>query len=208
MFVSSMALGQNRPTETRLVTTDSRDRMTFTLKAGLNFANIYDSRTEDFDADGKIGFVGGAAIGIPIGRFLGIQPEVLFSQKGFRGKGRLGGNTYDLTRTSNFIDVPLQLALKPFDFLTILAGPQYSYLIGQKDVFSANNLEITQQEEFDNDNIRNNIFGFVAGVDVHIRHIVIGTRFGWDLVNNHGDGSSSTPRYRNAWLQATVGYTF
>lgn len=208
MFVTGLAMGQVSETETRIVTTDSRDIMTFTLKAGLNYSNVFDSRTDDFSADGKYGFAGGAALSIPIGRFLGIQPEVLFSQKGFKGKGRLLGNTYTLTRTSNFIDVPLQVALKPTEFLTILAGPQYSYLISQKDVFSDNNLEYTQQEEFDNDNIRDNIFGFVVGLDVRVQHIVLGARFGWDIMNNHGDGTSSSPRYRNTWFQATLGYTF
>jgi hypothetical protein len=43
---------------------------------------------------------------------------------------------------------------------------------------------------------------------VNLDHTVIGARAGWDLSNNNGNGTSSTPRYKNAWVQATVGYRF
>jgi hypothetical protein len=33
-------------------------------------------------------------------------------------------------------------------------------------------------------------------------------RGSWDLKNNNGDGTSTTPRYKNVWYQATVGYRF
>ena len=29
---------------------------------------------------------------------------------------------------------------------------------------------------------------------------------GWDVQNNHGDDTSTTPTYRNAWYQATIGF--
>ena len=59
---------------------DNREEVTFALKAGLNFSNVYNTQSEDFRADGKFGFAGGAALTIPISKFLGIQPEVLVSQ--------------------------------------------------------------------------------------------------------------------------------
>jgi hypothetical protein len=37
---------------------------------------------------------------------------------------------------------------------------------------------------------------------------VIGARVGWDLMQNNGDGSSSTIRYKNVWYQATIGFRF
>jgi hypothetical protein len=36
-----------------------------------------------------------------------------------------------------------------------------------------------------------------------MNNIVIGARAGWDLLNNKGDGTSTTPRYKNMWYQAT-----
>lgn len=188
--------------------TDNREEFRFGFKAGANFSNVYDSKSEDFDAEGKLGFAGGVSLSIPINKYFGVQPEVLFSQKGFKGSGTMFGFDYSFKRTTSFIDIPLQFALKPSEFITILAGPQYSYLLKQKDEFNSSLFSDSQEEEFDNDNIRKNIFGFVGGVDINIKHIVLGARVCWDLTDNHGDGSSSTPRYKNVWLQATLGYNF
>jgi hypothetical protein len=189
-------------------TTDFRHKLLFGLKAGGNYSNVYDSQGEDFQADPKLGFVGGAFIAIPIGKYLGIQPEVLLSQKGFVATGSLFGSTYKFTRTSTYMDIPLMFAFKPSEFITIMAGPQYSYLINQKDVFANSSTSFQQETEFENDNIRKNTLCFLGGVDLTLKHIVLGARAGWDLQTNNGDGTSSTPRYKNVWYQATIGYRF
>jgi hypothetical protein len=187
---------------------DEREKFQFGLKAGANYSNVYDSEGEDFDTDGKTGFAAGAFLAIPLGKFVGLQPEVLFSQKGFHGKGRILNGQYEFTRTSNFLDIPLFLALKPVRFITILAGPQFSYLISQKDVFKNARTTIEQEQEFENDNVRKNILCFVGGLDININHVVVGVRAGWDFQNNKGDGTSTTPRYKNVWLQGTLGFRF
>jgi hypothetical protein len=110
-----------------------------------------------------------------------------------------------LTRTTTFIDVPLFLAVKPVPAITLLAGPQFSYLLKRKDVFKSDEGSVEQIEEFKNDNIRKNILGVVAGFDVNLSPLVVGARAGWDLSTNNGDGTSQTPRYKNAWVQATLG---
>jgi hypothetical protein len=187
---------------------DTRGQFQLGLKAGANFANVYDTQGEEFRADGKLGFVGGAFLTIPLSTMFGIQPEVLFSQKGFKATGNVLGRRYELTRTTNYLDVPLMLSVKPIQYVTVMAGPQFSYLIRQKDTFANANDSFDVIQEFKNDNIRKNIMGVIAGIDVNVSHLVVGARAGWDLSTNHGDGSSVTPRYKNAWLQATLGYRF
>ncbi len=187
---------------------ESRESLVFGLKAGLNYSNVWDENGQDFRADGKAGFVGGAFLGIPIGTYLGIQPEVLFSQKGFKGSGTLIGSSYDFSRTTSYLDIPLLVQLKPSEFLTIVLGPQFSYLLNQKNVFTVGPNSVEQEQEFANDNIRKNILGFATGLDVNISNLVLSGRVNWDLQTNHGDGTSSTPRYKNQWLQFTVGYRF
>lgn len=200
MSIVSIGLGQGD--------IDNRDKLQFGLKAGANYANVYDEKTEEFTADGKFGFVGGLFFTIPLGKYLGIQPEVLYSQKGFKGDGSLLGSNYEVTRTTSFLDVPLLIAVKPSPMLTILVGPQYSYLLKQKDEFSGPNFNSTQEQEFENDNIRDNIFGFLGGIDVNLNPLVIGARVGFDFQDNNGDGTSDTPRYKNTWLQGTLGFVF
>ena len=187
---------------------ESRQKASFGLKVGANYSNVYDSEGEDFIADAKFGFAAGGFISIPLGKFFGIQPEVLFSQKGFKSSGTYLGNTYSMTRTTDYIDVPLLFAVKPIDQVTFLFGPQFSYLLSQKDDFTAGTISSTQEQDFDNSNIRKNTFGLTGGVDFNASNFVFGIRAAWDVKNNDGDGNSTTPRYKNMLYQATLGYRF
>ncbi len=189
-------------------TTDFRDKLSFGLKAGVNYSNVYDSQGEAFQASPKLGFAGGAFLAIPFGKYFGLQPEALISQKGFSATGRILGSTYKFTRTTTYVDLPLLFSFKPSEFFTIMAGPQYSYLIHQTDVFANTTTTIEQETAFENDNIRKNTLCAIGGFDLTMKHIVLGARVGWDLQNNNGDGTSSTPRYKNTWYQATIGYRF
>ncbi len=182
------------------------DQIHIGVKAGLNYSNVYDSQGQEYTADGKIGFAGGAFVSIPITPLLGIQPELMFSQKGFQATGTVLGSDISFTRTSTFLDVPIFLAIKPNDMLTLLVGPQYSFLMSQKDVFANPIQDIVVQEDFNNDNIRRNILCLVGGVDVNLSSIVLGARIGADMFNNNGDGTSTTPRYKNVWAQVSVGF--
>ncbi|MEN9348724.1 MAG: hypothetical protein RLZZ77_2235 [Bacteroidota bacterium] len=182
------------------------DQLFFGVKGGLNYSNVYDSKGEEFDADPKFGFAGGVFTTIPIGSFLGIQPEVLFSQKGFSAKGNVLGSEYSLTRTTSFVDVPIYFAIRPSPWVSIVAGPQYSYLVKQRDVFENGKTTIAQEQEFGSQNIRKNILCFSGGLDINTDHLVVGARVGWDVQKNTGDGTSTVPRYKNTWYQVTIGY--
>lgn len=184
---------------------DKREKVDFGFKAGINLSNVWDSEGQEFKADSKIGFAGGVYMGIPIGKIIGIQPEVLISQKGFKGSGSLLGFPYSTSRTTTYIDIPLQLQIKPSEFIHIVIGPQFSYLLNQKDKYTFGSNSQEQEKEFENDNIRKNILGFVAGLDILYENLVVSGRVGRDLQNNNGDGSSTTPRYKNQWLQFTLG---
>lgn len=184
------------------------DKPHFGAKIGLNYANVYDSRGEEFDADAKTGLALGAFFSIPLGELFGIQPEILFSQKGFKGSGRVFGSNYSFTRTTSYIDVPLYFAIKPSPFLTLVAGPQFSYLVSRKDVFNSSVGSFAQEDEFKNDNIRKNTLGASIGLDINVSNFVIGARANWDLQENNGEGATNSPRYKNQWLQATVGFRF
>lgn len=201
LFMSMTSSGIAQENET-----DNREKFQIGLKAGFNYSNVYDAQGEKFDADPKFGLAAGMFMVIQIGKYLGIQPELLISQKGFKANGIILGGTYDFTRTTTYLDIPLQLAFKPSEFFTLVAGPQYSYLLNQRDVFANATTSIAQEQEFQNDNIRKNIFGVVGGFDINLRHITLGARLGWDVLNNNGDGTSVTPRYKNVWYQATLGY--
>jgi len=187
---------------------DMREKVVFGLKAGVNYSNVWDDSSNDFTADGKAGIVGGAFVSIPIGKFIGIQPEVLFSQKGFQGSGTFLFTDYTYSTTTNYLDIPLLVSFKPLPYLSIVAGPQYSFLMSKTDRFTSSVYTAEQLEDYSNDNIRKNTLGFLVGFDVNVNHIVISPRAGWDFQSNNGDGTSSIPQYKNQWLQLTLGYRF
>lgn len=187
---------------------DKRDNLHFGLKVGANLSNVYDAQGEKFVADAKYGLAAGAFLSIPLGKVFGLQPEVLYSEKGFKSTGILLGTSYSLERSTSFIDIPLLLAIKPVDLITILVGPQYSFLLNKKNSFTGGSTTADQQKLFEADNIRNNVLSFTGGADVNLSNFVIGLRASYDTQNNNGDGTSTTPRYKNAWYQATVGFRF
>ena len=187
---------------------DASNRVSLGLKFGANLSNVYDTEGEEFEADAKLGMATGLFITLPITHFLGFQPELLFSQKGYRGSGSVLGSDYSFKRTTNYIDVPLLLTFRTGDYLTLLFGPQYSFLLSQNYTFKSDVLDISRDEQFDNENLRKNTFCVTGGVDINLSNIVIGARAGWDVQSNEGDGTSSTPRYKNMWYQATIGYRF
>ena len=184
---------------------DLRDKLQFGLKAGANYSNIYDSEDQKFNADYKFGLAAGVFLAIPFGKYLGIQPEILFSQKGYKSAGTILTIPYEFTHTTDYIDVPLLLTIKPSAFVTLLAGPQYSFLIKQKDEFTSGNFTEDQEQEFRNDK---SVLCVLGGIDFNLNPFVIGTRAGWDLQKNNGDGTSTNPRYKNFWYQATLGIKF
>ncbi len=198
----------NATTKAQKAKNDYATNFHFGIKGGINVSNVYDTKGQDFVAKAKAGVAIGAFAQIPLGSIIGIQPEILYSQKGFKGTGTILGSPYSYTRSTDYLDIPLLLAIKPVEMLTILAGPQYSFLLSEKNVY-ANTLSTSEQvQQFNNDNIRKNTLCFLGGADLNFNKAVIGLRAGWDVQNNAGDGTNKTPRYKNVWYQATIGYRF
>lgn len=195
-------------TDSTTSTSDQRDHLLFGVKLGLNYSNVYDAQGENFVADAKFGVALGGFVSIPIGTFIGVQPELLYSQKGYKSSGTYLGTSYSMTRTTDFLDIPIYFVVKPVENISLLFGPQYSYLLKRTDDFTGGSLSASDIQTFTNDNLRKNIFGLAGGLDINIDHLIIGLRAAWDTTSNNGDGTSYTPRYKNMWYQATIGFRF
>jgi hypothetical protein len=110
----------------------------FGLRAGANYSNLAGNIKNENTYNNKVGFLGGVMLNAPLlGETLSLQPEVLYSQKGFENKPTeytsiLGTQKREGNVNYNYIDVPVLLKFKALGFVAE-AGPQYSYLL------SANN---------------------------------------------------------------------
>lgn len=98
--------------------------LSYGIKGGYNYSTVRASNSRFIE--GQDGFHAGVFANFSA-ILLQIQPELLFSQKGYEVE-----NGNDLRM--NYIDIPVVLKVKVFPFVTVDAGPQYSYLINTKEL--------------------------------------------------------------------------
>ena|SRR5436190_7172468 len=185
----------------------TENKVRFGLKAGFNVSNIYDQQGNNTNTDAKLGLAGGAFLHVPLGSVLGFQPEFLFTQKGFRGTGQILGTEYEFSRTTSYFEVPLLLTIKPGANVALVVGPHFSYLLAQRDAIKSGDFTAVQDQSFSNDNPRRNTMGLTAGADFYLHPVILAARVGWDITDNNGDGTSTSPSYKNVFLQLCIGFT-
>lgn len=171
----------------------------FGVTGGLDVSNIIKTNDQNFSTNYVTGFNGGVTLEIPLIGPLGVQPEILYAQKGYKANVTGG----DFTQTSNFIDIPLMARLKLAEGFVIMAGPQFSYLASTTNVYS-NGIATSVQKQYSDDasNFHRAIIGGVAGFSIDLsKNIDFRARYALDLQKNNGDGTSQTPEFRNQVFQ-------
>ena len=100
---------------------------TIGVKGGINVADVSTNVVDVSDlVDSKTGFVGGGFVTLGLGSLFAVQPELLYSQKGF--KAEEGGQSARLN--TNYLEIPVLLKaqfklamLRP----AVYAGPVVSF---------------------------------------------------------------------------------
>jgi hypothetical protein len=144
-------------------------------KGGVNFANLRFDEAIDLSFDDRIGLIAGGFVTIPLGDRFGIQPEVLFSQKGaqFDELGATGRVELD------FLDVPI-LARYRFGRLFLFGGPSFGLKLRAREVTEFGD----DQEEVDlADDVESFDFGIVAGAGYEFGRFSVDGRYTWGLSN-------------------------
>ncbi|MFB9863362.1 PorT family protein [Rufibacter immobilis] len=146
---------------------------TFGIKGGLNYSNLSGDLKDESRFNNKIGFNAGVYFNAPIvGDFFSIQPEILYSNKGYKyddvEKTNLLGVTerYEGTANFNYIDVPVLARIKAGS-LFFEAGPQVSYLLNVNDktkYYVNNKLEDRGTEEKSKSGYSDFEVGYAAGL--------------------------------------------
>lgn len=165
----------------------------FGFKLGAVVSNTFDSESTNFSDNAKVGYAAGLFSRIPISGMIALQPEVSIAQRGFIGNGTFLGSDYRLDRTLNYIDVPVMVALMVTPTVTLVAGPQYSYLFKQTDSYSSGSTTFSESTEFSDHELDSSNISFTGGVDVDLDPLVIGLRTGWDT---------------RSWYQLSIGIRF
>ena len=149
------------------------------LRAGANYSNLAGNIKNQDTYNNKIGFLGGVMLNVPVTSdgFFSVQPEVLYSQKGFDNKpteytGLLGGKQKrEGSVNYNYLDVPVLLKINASGFV-FEAGPQYSYLLSANDAtkttttpaLGGSPTTTESQNKRDVSGLNRNELGYLAGV--------------------------------------------
>jgi opacity protein-like surface antigen len=127
LFVALMTLG---------FSTAALAQFSIGARVAANLSNVATSSDdEDFDLDTKnhFGLAFGAAVEIGVSEMFAIQPEILFSQHGFRIEESFFGQTIKLTQRHSYLQIPI-LAKLMFGSealgINVFVGPHVGFGIG------------------------------------------------------------------------------
>lgn len=185
----------------------------FGVKAGANLSNLSGDLVNQDQYKNRFGFQGGVMVNFGLGDIISIQPEVLYSQKGFKyadeqfGLVRNTGNVrYD------YLDVPVLVRVRAAGIF-FEVGPQYSYLMN----VSTDRTQTLNGAVVGNvgsgttnlDNVQRNELGYVGGLGFQASNgVMLGVRYTGaftDFAKNNNYSNDDFRNARNSTFQAYVG---
>ena len=197
------------------------------FRVGVNYSDLAGNVNNQDTYDNKVGFLGGVMLNVPLAgdNFISLQPEVLYSQKGFANKpteftGLLGAKQKrEGSVNYNYLDVPVLLKLNAGGFIAE-AGPQYSYLLSASNQtkttttpsFGGTPTTTESQDKNDVSGLNRNELGYVAGVGYQADNgLSLNLRYNGGL-SDFVKGNSSTyfngdlKNARHSAFQLSLGY--
>lgn len=182
----------------------------FGIKAGLNFSNIIKTDDSNFKTNYNTGFNAGVFLNLPVVDRLSFQPELMFSQKGYKSDrtGVLGDGT--LTQTTNWIEIPILADVEAAKGFNIYIGPQVSFLTKTVNKYDGT-FSSSQQTTYEDDanKFKKSIVGGVLGIGINLNSkLSLNGRYALDFQKNNEDGTTSTPAFKNQVWQVGLGLKF
>ena len=125
-------------------TVKSQEKIQFGVKGEVNFTNMT-SNDYLYDEKYKTGLYLGATVEIPLSKKFSIQPEIVYSSQGIKGKAlvnypQYGGATMPVVYAEHkldYIKIPILAKLylaKNFSFET---GPSFNFLVNDKFTYNS-----------------------------------------------------------------------
>ena len=177
-----------------ILATAQAQQVTVGLKAGGNLASLRNTGAIN-DISYKLKFHGGLLFNFGLSSLLSVQPEVIYSQKGFE---------YKNARTSaegkvNYIDVPLLLKINSGS-LFFEGGPQISFLTSAK-------LKTGATETDTKNWTKSTAFGVAAGLGFRASQgVFLSLRYQTDLSEPYARVLNQPSEARNVVFQLSLGY--
>lgn len=204
------------------INSNAQENIRFGLKAGLNISKLTISGVDVTpEIKSKAGFHAGAFLSFKISEKFGLQPEVLYSNQGYKTSFKDSFNQYKVEANINYIAIPIMVKFYPVKKFNIEVGPQISFLLNHKGLVNTQSLSDyydpafgNSTAELDYEDITQSIeFGLNTGVSYQIDKNIIGTaryNFGISNVNKklispYGEDKEND---RNSVFQFSLNYLF
>ena len=177
------------------------------VKGGLNASSLFYDNQGVTNKNERIGFNLGVFAQAPLGEFLAIQPELLYTTKGasadYNVLGLNGRNTFRL----NYAELPVLLTFKLGQAVELQAGPYAAYLVNSN--VNSNGSFGTGTTAINADNFNRFDYGLAGGVNIYFGKAFIGARYGQGLqkIANSGVASSVLGNAKNSVGMLSVGFS-
>lgn len=184
----------------------------FGAKAGLNLSNMTIDGSNDRNL--RTGFHVGVFNRTGISEFFSIQPELLYTTKGFTNNYDVAVAEGDVNFNLNYLEIPINLVYHLAEDFSFQLGPYVSYLLSAK-VDTNNELlgffDFDTDSNIDRDNFKKFDFGVTAGLEFQLEPILLGFKYNLGLVNVAQDNLPEAflgEKSKNTVIQIYAGILF
>lgn len=202
----------------------AQQEVKFGPKAGVNFATL--SGKDAGDAKMAIGFHVGAFVEVKLNDKFAIQPEILYSAQGAKGKSdaeQMGisvSSQADLK--TSYLNVPIMAKYYVTPNFAFEAGPYVGFLMNAKTEFTSEIMGISTEGTYDVKEAMNTVdFGVGVGANFNLENgFFVGARYNLGLSKIYKDYKADTSNpnlviagdsqanIKNSVIQVSVGYKF
>lgn len=180
----------------------------FGLRAGANLANVGGDEADD--AKMKIGYHIGAYANIGLTDMFAIEPGLLLSTKGAKVDFSEDGYEVESKSTMTYLDIPVLARVNIASGFNAFIGPQFSFLLGNKDKMEITEGGVTvSAEESSTEGMNKLDLGLAFGVGYQLES-GLNFNLGYDLgLSNINDFEGSEDyKVHNRVIKISVGFNF
>ncbi|WP_242929416.1 porin family protein [Pontibacter vulgaris] len=191
----------------------------FGVRGGANISNLSGDLRDEDRFENKVGFHAGATLNFGIvDDFFSIQPELLYSQKGFKNSDSevtiLGQTRRREGKVNyNYLELPVLARIKAGP-LYFEGGPQASYLLSvnnETKTYVNNNLQSTTRDENSKEGLAEFELGYAAGIGLAAGNgLSLGVRYNGsfsDFVDEDVNFEGDLTNARHSTIMVTLGFT-
>ena len=174
----------------------------FGIKGGLNYSNLVPDNSDLEYGEYIFGFHLGGFGAFELTEKLSLRPEVLYSKKGFDLELPTASSAIKIQRRFHYLSLPLLMEFKPLQRLSLLAGPEFGYLIAARQ-----DVNLPAFSEDIDGMYRKFDFGLSVGINLQIIEKIqseIRYTHGFSDLNNESGFAGSG--LQNRTFQLSVGY--